>query len=219
MADSLKCHTSCKTHVSCHHLANSEENKYVFSNQSKLNIRLKVVVGALKSSPWRIVKCVNSKKNKAKLTPTTQMSGMVFGAKERRGRMGFFVVGERGDCSRGDWFVLTHTYSHTHIYIHTINQTFNMQDHTTGNKHVLKNNVPRSSPRASLLFFDRKSTYSSTSKYFSAEWNTCSKEHHVGVVFRHKVVYNISYFIYMHLCPFSTFRRISNTGIKGCRHF
>lgn len=51
MADSLKCHTDCKTHVSCHHLANSGENKYIFSNQSKLNIRLKVVVGALKSSP------------------------------------------------------------------------------------------------------------------------------------------------------------------------
>jgi len=51
MANSLKCHTSCKTHVSCHHLANGGKNKYIFSNQSKQNIRLKVVVGALKSSP------------------------------------------------------------------------------------------------------------------------------------------------------------------------
>lgn len=65
MGDSLKCHTSCKTQVSCHHPANGGKNKYIFSNQSKLNIRLKVVVGALKSSSWRIVKCVNSKKNKA----------------------------------------------------------------------------------------------------------------------------------------------------------
>lgn len=51
MADSLKYHTSCKTHVSCHHPVNGGKNKYIFSNQSKLNIRLKVVVGALKSSP------------------------------------------------------------------------------------------------------------------------------------------------------------------------
>lgn len=51
MTDSLKCHMSCKTHVSCHHPANGGKNKYIFSNQSKLNIRLKVVVGALKSSP------------------------------------------------------------------------------------------------------------------------------------------------------------------------